>query len=151
MNRIYIPHSVGTVHLAQFHPTNNQARNDLASTLNDSVFSSVHVESSHAAKLLDLLHGNEPLDAESAEWSIVASGGDDEGSIDGVWVHAGLVIMVHGDKSPVGNNSCNAKRSIRGLTGDEIFDCRGVEKLDVGKGEHFREEGRSEESLIVGD
>ena len=77
----------------------------------------------------------------------MAGGGNDNGCVDGVGVHARLVVVVHGDEGPVCNNTDNAEESVGSLAGDEIFDGGGVEELDVGEGEDFREEGRCEEGL----
>lgn len=55
--------------------------------------------------------------------------------------------MVHGDESPVCDDAGDTEGSIWLGAGDEVFDCGGVEELDIGEGEDFGEEGRSEESL----
>jgi hypothetical protein len=59
-----------------------------------------------------------------------------------------LVVVVHGDKGPVCDNACNAKRPIRDLASDEIFDSGSVKELNVREGEDFGEEGGSEEGLM---
>jgi hypothetical protein len=43
----------------------------------------------------------------------VARGRDHNGGIDGVGIHAGLVIVVHGDEGPVRDNTGNA--DVRGV------------------------------------
>jgi hypothetical protein len=78
----------------------------------------------------------------------MTSGGDNKWRVDGVWVHATLVIVVHGDKSPVGDNASDADGAVWAGTSDEVFYCGGVEELDVGEGEDFGEEGRSEKCLF---
>ena len=109
------------------------------------------------------MHGDETLDAEGAEGSVVSCGGDYEGGVDGVGVHAGLVIVVHGYEGPVCHYAGNSGKvvshlcvgeggdvpesSVVVLTGDEIFDRGSIEELDVREGENFREEGGSEECL----
>jgi len=55
--------------------------------------------------------------------------------------------VVHGDQSPVGDNTGDAKGAIGVLAGNQVFDCSGVEKLDVGEGEDFGEKGGGKESL----
>jgi hypothetical protein len=84
-------HAVGAIHLGEFHATNDQAGDDLAGALDNSVFSSAHVETAHATELGQLLHGDKTLDTEGTKRTIVAGGGDDQRCVDGVGVHAGLV------------------------------------------------------------
>jgi hypothetical protein len=52
-----------------------------------------------------------------------------------------LIVMVHGHKCPVCNNTSDAECAVCVLAGDEIFDCSGIEELDVGKGKDAGEEG----------
>jgi hypothetical protein len=74
--------------------------------------------------------------------------GDDDRCVDGVWVHAGLVVVVHGDECPVGDDTSNADLVRAGDgTCDEVFDGGSVEELDVGEGEDFGEESGGEQSL----
>ena len=75
-------------------------------------------------------------------------GGDNDWSVDSVWVHARLVIVVHGDESQVGDNTGDAEGTICVSTGDEVFDSRGVEEFDVGERENFRKQGGGEECLF---
>lgn len=84
-------HAVGSVDLTELHPTDNETRHNLTSALDDGIFGSAHVETTHASQLLDLLHADETLDAEGAERTIMSGGRDDKGSVDGVGVHAGLI------------------------------------------------------------
>jgi hypothetical protein len=98
-----------------------------------------HIEAAHAAKLLDLLHRDEAFDAEGAEGAVVAGRGNDERRIDGVGIHARLVVVMHCDKCPVGHHASNP-HSIRvggsgSWAGDEVFNSGSVEELDVGVGE----------------
>lgn len=79
----------------------------------------------------------------------MTSGADHERGIDGIGVHARLVVVVHGDKSPVCNDTGDAEGAVGVGAGDEIFDCGCVEQLDVGEGEDFGEEGRGEKGLEV--
>ena len=90
-------HAVSTVDLGQLHTADDEARGDFAGALDDGVFGAVHVEAAHAAECFDGLHADEALDAEGAEGAVVAGGGDYDGGVDGVWVHAGLVVVVHAD------------------------------------------------------
>lgn len=55
--------------------------------------------------------------------------------------------MVHGYEGPVGDHTGNAEGAVVVGAGDEIFDCGGVEELDVGKLEDSGEEGGGEEGL----
>jgi hypothetical protein len=120
-------HAVGAVNLGQLHATNNKTGRNLASALDDSVFSNVHVEAAHAAESWDGFHGDHALDAEGAERTVVTSRGDDDGCVDGVGVHAGLVVMVHSDESPVGDNTSDADTAVGVLAGDEVLNSGGVE------------------------
>lgn len=62
----------------------------------------------------------------------MTSGTDDDGSVDGVRVHAGLIVVVHGYESPVRDNTGNAYNAgSASRTGNEVFDGRGVEEFDV--------------------
>ena len=76
---------------------------------------------------------------------------DDKRAIDGVGVHAGLVIVVHRDERPVRHHARDAHGvRIGGCWGgprDEVFDCRGVEELDVGEREYLGQQRRREECL----
>jgi hypothetical protein len=78
----------------------------------------------------------------------VTRGGDNDWSVDSVRVHARLVIVVHGDESPVGDNTGDAEGAICVGTGDEVFDRRGVEEFDVREGENFGKQGGGEECLF---
>ena len=73
----------------------------------------------------------------------MACGGDGDGRVDGVRVHAGLVVVVHGDKGPVCYDAGDADGGGAGGEGpcDQVFDGCGVEELDVGEGEDLGEEG----------
>lgn len=53
--------------------------------------------------------------------------GDDDGSVDGVGVHTRLVVVVHGDESPVGDNTGNADTTVGVLASDQVLDGGGVE------------------------
>lgn len=132
-------HAVGAIDLTQLHTTNNQTRNDLTSAFDDSVLGSVHVETSHTAQLINLMHGHETLDGEGAEWSIMAGCGDYDWGIDGIGVHARLVVVMHRHERPVGDDAGNADGSVGCLAGDEVFDGGGVKELDIGKGQNFGE------------
>ena len=100
------------------------------------------------------MHAYEALDGESTEGTIVTGGGDDKRCIDGVRVHAGLVVVMHGDKGPVGHHTSNADSSRVGRswggTGDEVLNGSGVEELDVGEGKDLGKEGGCEECLVTG-
>jgi hypothetical protein len=111
-------HTVGTVNLRQLHAADNKARCDLASALDDGVLGDVHVQAAHAAQSRDGFHRHHALDAEGAKGPVVAGRGDDDGRVDGVGVHAGLVVVVHGDKGPVGHDAGDADAAIAVFAGD---------------------------------
>ncbi len=77
----------------------------------------------------------------------MAGSGDYDRRIDGVGVHAGLVVMVHGNERPVCHDASDAEVSVGVLARDEVFDCGGIEKFDVRETQDFGEEGRGEECL----
>lgn len=133
------PHAICTIDLTQLHASNDETWNNLTSSLDDRVLGSVHVQATHTAELLNLLHGYETFDAEGTERPIVPCGGDDNWSIDSVWVHAGLVVVVHGDESPVCDYAGDAECAVAVGASDEILHCGGVEEFDVREGENFRE------------
>jgi hypothetical protein len=144
-------HAIRSINFTQLHATHDQSLDNLPGTLHNCVLGGAHVQPSHTTELLELLHADETLDAESTEGAIVASCGDDKRRVDRVRVHAGLVIVVHGDEGPVGDHTSDAERI--GIGGsrigarDEILNRSGVEELDVGEREDLREERRSEERL----
>ena len=77
----------------------------------------------------------------------MACGRDDQGRVDGVGVHAGLVIVVLRDEGPVCDHACDTDRgTVR--TRDEVFDGGRVEQFDVRGGEDAGEEGGGEEGLL---
>lgn len=60
-------HAVGAVDLGQLHAADDEAGRDLAGVRDDGVLGGLHVEATHAAELLELLHADEALDGEGAE------------------------------------------------------------------------------------
>ena len=79
----------------------------------------------------------------------MTGGGDNNRCVYGIWIHTGLVVVVHSDESPVGDDTGDAEGSVWVGSGDEVFDCGGVEEFDVGEREHFGEEGGGEECLSI--
>lgn len=81
----------------------------------------------------------------------MAGRADHQGRVDGVGVHARLVVVVHADERPVCDDArdadCGWVRWGWGGARDEVFDGGGVEEFDVGEGEDAREEGGCEECL----
>jgi hypothetical protein len=120
-------HAVGTINLRQLHTTDNKTRSDLTGALDDGVLGDVHVEAAHAAQGWDGFHRHHALDAEGAEGTVVAGRGDDDGRVDGIGVHAGLVVVVHGDEGPVSHDAGDADAAVAVFAGDEVFDGGGVE------------------------
>ena len=76
-------------------------------------------------------------------------GRDNEWCVDCVWIHTGLIVVVHRDESPVCDNAGNAECAIGVGTSNEIFDSSGIEKLDIGEGEDFGKKGGGEERLFI--
>ena len=120
-------HAVGTVNLRQLHATDDETGSNLTSALDNGILGDVHVEATHSTQSWDGFHGDHALNAEGAEGTIVASGGNNDGCVDGVGVHAGLVVVVHGDEGPVGDNTSDANASVGILAGDQVFNRCSVE------------------------
>jgi hypothetical protein len=149
----HLTHSVGTIDLGEFHATNDESGYDLPGAFHDGVLCRLHVKATHAAELLELFHADKALNGEGAEGAVVSGGADDERCVDGVGIHAGLVVMVHRDQSPVGNHTCDAHvvRPGNVTAGDKILDSSGVEELYVGELQHLGQDGGSEESGVLDD
>lgn len=126
-------HPVGSIHLTQLHSSHNQPGYDFPRAFDDGVLRGIHIQSTHPTKFLDLLHAHEALDAERTKGPIVARGGNHKWGVDGVGVHARLIIVVHADEGPVGDNACNADGAVIQGSGDEVLDGGGIEELNVGK------------------
>ena len=81
----------------------------------------------------------------------MAGGGDDDRSVDGVGVHAGLVVVVHSHEGPVGDNTGNLDGGgvgwVTGVAGDEVLNAGCVKELDVRELKDLGKEGGSEQSL----
>lgn len=128
-------HSVAPVQLTQLHAPEDQARDHLARALDDRVLRGVHVQGPHATQG-DGAHAGEALGAEGAKGPVVAGGADDEGRVDGVGVHAAVLVVVLGHERPVGDDADDARdRGVRDRARDEVLDAGGVEELDVRHGE----------------
>jgi len=63
----------------------------------------------------------------------MTSGGDNNWGVDSIWVHAGLVVVVHGDKRPVGDDTSDADGPVWIRASDEVFNRGGIEELDIGE------------------
>lgn len=83
--------------------------------------------------------------------TVVAGSGDDDGSVDGVGVHAALVVVVHADESPVGDHTGDVQLTSAVLAGDEVLDSSSVEELDVRELQDLGEHGAGEESGVLDD
>jgi hypothetical protein len=145
-------HAVEAVDLRQLHPTDDQALGDLAGILDNGILGRVHVEAAHATQLVNSVHRHEPLRAKGTKGAVVAGGADDHGRIDGVGVHAGVVVVVQGDEGPVDDHAGDL--GVLGVTagggpGDQILDGGGVEELDVGEGEDLGQQGGGEEGGVL--
>lgn len=77
----------------------------------------------------------------------MSRGRDDHRSVDGVRIHARLVVVVHADQGPVRNHSSNADRTISCRASDKILDGSSIEELDVGEREDLGQKRGSEECL----
>lgn len=127
-------HSVCTINFTQLHASNNETWNNLSGSFDNCVLSSVHVETSHTAKLLNLLHRDKTFHAESTKRSVVARSGYNDGRVDGIWIHAALVVMVHGNESPIGDDTSNSNCAISIGTSYEVLNSRGIEEFDIREG-----------------
>lgn len=161
--RYVLTHTIGTIDFGQLHTAHDKTRHYLTGTLDNCILGGVpfqvsilssskegtrlfsHVETTHAPELLELLHADEALDGESTKRTVMASSGDDDGGIDGVRIHARLIIMMHGYQRPVGDNTGDADTAIRKMTRDEILDSSCIEELDIGKLKDLGQDGRREE------
>lgn len=151
--RRWLTHAVSTVNFRELHPSHDESRDDLPGALDDGILGRLHIEATHAPELLKLLHADQPLDREGAEGAVVSSGADDKRRVDGVGVHAGLVVVVHRHQGPVGDHTCDAHigRSGNVTTGNEILDGGGVEELDVGELQHLGQNGGGEQGSVLDD
>lgn len=146
-------HSVGTVDLRELHATHDESWHDLPGAFDNRILRRLHVKATHATELLELLHADKALDREGTERAVVSGGADDERCVDGVGVHAGLIVVVHRDQSPVGNHTCDAHVVRPGdvTAGNEILDGGGVEELDVGELQHLGQNGGGEQGRMFDD
>lgn len=151
--RSRLTHAISTIDLRELHASHNESRYNLPSALDNCILCRLHVKAAHAAKLLKLLHAYKPLDREGAKGAIVSSGADDKRCVDGVGVHAGLVVVVHRHQGPVSDHTCDAHitRSANVTTSDEILDGGSVEELDVGELQHFGQNSRGEQGCVLHD
>lgn len=62
-----------------------------------------------------------------------------------------LIVVVHGDQSPVGDNSSKLNTPLVIGTSDKILDSSSVEKLNVGELEDLAQNGAGEESSMLDD
>lgn len=83
-----------SVSFGQLHTTDDHAGHNLAGTLDDLVLSHLHVEATHTSKHIIGTDRYETLDGEGSPWTVVTGSGDNQGSVDGIGVHAGLVLFV---------------------------------------------------------
>lgn len=83
----------------------------------------------------------------------MAGGADDQWGVDGVGVHAGMIVVVEGHERPVGHDTCDADTLCvtcnRGRAGDQVLDASSVEELDVWEGEDLGEQGGGEECRVL--
>ena len=81
----------------------------------------------------------------------MASGGNNQRGVDGVGVHARLVIVVHRHQSPVGHHARDphiACALVR-LAGDQVLDGRGIEQLHVRQQQHLGQDGAGEQGGVL--
>ena len=70
----------------------------------------------------------------------MANDGDNDGCVDGVGVHARLVVVMQGYEGLLCDNTDDADGSVRVLARDEVLHTSDVEELDVREREDFGEE-----------
>lgn len=83
----------------------------------------------------------------------MARSADHERSVDGVGVHAGLVVVMHRDQRPVCDYTGDADilNTVCAGAGDQVLDSGGVEEFNVGEGENLGEEGGCEQGGVLDD
>lgn len=71
--------------------------------------------------------------------------------VDGVGIHARLIIVVHRNQRPVGNNASNPYTDIIAAlpSGDQILDRGSIEKLDVIQRQHLAQQRTGEERSVL--
>lgn len=96
----------------------------------------------------------------------MAGSRDNDGCVDGVGVHAGVVIVMEGDEGPVRcdllalpsklqgeqkslTNDTGNTNTILGRTCDEVLNTSGIKELDVGELEDLRKDSRGEKSGML--
>ncbi len=147
-------HAVEAVNFRQLHSANDETLGHLTGVLDDRVLGGVHVQTTHTTELVDGRHGDESLGREGTEGTVVASGTDDNRGVDGVGVHARVVVVVEGDEGPVGNHTSDLDflcTSAGGGAGHQVLNTGGVEELDVGELKDLREQCRREERCVLDD
>lgn len=81
----------------------------------------------------------------------MASRGNHNWGVDGVGIHAGLVVVMHRYQGPVCDYACDADgmgiSGRRSRTRNEVFDGGGIEEFDVWESEDFGEDRGCEEGL----
>lgn len=83
--------------------------------------------------------------------TVVASRRNDHRGIDSVGIHARLVIVMHRNQSPVGDDASNLNPTGCRLPGDQILHSRGVEQLYVREAQHFAEQRAREKRGVLDD
>ena len=81
----------------------------------------------------------------------MARAGDDDLGVDGVGVHARLVVVVHGHQGPVGHDPGHSDLAVVRWAGDQVLHTGGVEELDVGELEHLGAQLGDEERCVLDD
>ncbi|KAH3677360.1 hypothetical protein OGATHE_000834 [Ogataea polymorpha] len=78
----------------------------------------------------------------------MASTGDNNLGVDGIWIHTRLIIMVHGNQSPVGNNTSNSGLTRISSSCDQILNTGSVEKLDIRQSQGLGTQGGDEQCCV---
>ena len=80
----------------------------------------------------------------------MTSGGDDNRGVDGVGVHAALVVVVHRHQGPVGNDTGNTDpRTTFIRARDQVLHRSCVEHLDIIHGQHLGQDGARKQRGVL--
>ena len=80
----------------------------------------------------------------------MASSRDHHRRVDGVRVHARLVVVVQRHKRPVGHDARDAHAALI-RSGDKILDSRGIEQLHIRHAQHLAQHGAGEQRRVPHD
>ena len=81
----------------------------------------------------------------------MARGRDDDGSSDGVRVHARLRVVIQSHQSPVSDHASHALQPFEISMDNKVFYRSRIEQDDVRHGKHFGQERGSEQRGVLDD